>query len=63
MRASKTHSPWGRKGFDPQYRAGLADAYRAILSLVPVAGETVGRATPLRHANSLKSFDFPGLDG
>ena len=36
----------GPKGFDPQYGAGLVDAYRAILSLVPVAGETPGRVIP-----------------
>jgi subtilisin family serine protease len=36
----------GPKGFDPQYGAGLVDAYRAILSLVPAAGETMGRTTP-----------------
>jgi len=35
----------GPKGFDPQFGAGLVDAYRAIVSLAP-APETLGRASP-----------------
>ena len=58
MRANNNHSSTGRitpKGFDPQYGAGLVDAYRAILSLVP---RQWGGPSPPPRANSLESFGF-----
>jgi hypothetical protein len=36
----------GPKGFDPGFGAGLVDAYRAIVSLGPLAAETTGQRTP-----------------
>jgi Subtilase family len=36
----------GPKGVDTQFGAGLVDAYRAVVSLAPVVGETAGRGTP-----------------
>ncbi len=33
----------GPKGFDPLYGAGLADAYKALISIKPAAVETAGR--------------------
>jgi hypothetical protein len=35
----------GPRGFDPQFGAGLVDAYRAVISLAPPVGETAGRAS------------------
>ena len=36
----------GPKGFDPEFGAGLVDAYRAIVSLGPLAAETIGQRIP-----------------
>jgi subtilisin family serine protease len=36
----------GPKGVDTQFGAGLVDAYRAIVSLAPVAAQTAGRRAP-----------------
>jgi subtilisin family serine protease len=36
----------GPKGFDPGFGAGLVDAYRAIVSLGPLAAETTGQRPP-----------------
>jgi Subtilase family/Fervidolysin N-terminal prodomain len=36
----------GPKGFDPGFGAGLVDAYRAIVSLAPLAAETSGQRIP-----------------
>src|SRR5262245_22880700 len=36
----------GRKGIDPQFGAGLVDAYRAILSLEPATAGTTAKVVP-----------------
>ena len=36
----------GPRGFDPGFGAGLVDAYRAIVSLGPLAAETTAQRTP-----------------
>jgi subtilisin family serine protease len=36
----------GPRGFDPEFGAGLVDAYRAIVSLGPLAAETIGQRVP-----------------
>jgi hypothetical protein len=66
MRANINYSSTGRsrpKRLDLQYGAGLVDAYRAILSLVPVAAETMGRATPAAGRQCIEIIRFPGLEG
>jgi subtilisin family serine protease len=44
----------GRKGFDPDFGAGLVDAYRAIVSLGPLASQASGQSTPSAARNRLK---------
>ena len=36
----------GPKGLDPQFGAGLVDAYQAILSLEPATTGTTAKAAP-----------------
>ena len=47
VRRADHHRPGSRpQGFDPQFGAGLVDAYRAIVSLGPLAAETTAQRTP-----------------
>ena len=51
----------GPKGIDPQFGAGLVDAYQAILSLRPApAGTAAGIVPPPRASNALKLLVFSG---
>ncbi len=53
----------GPKGVDPQFGAGLVDAYRAILSLEPAAPGPRPRYSGCEPSNSLKLLVFSFTDG